>query len=977
MSQYLPNFNRNLKGKYNPDLGFVSIKAGSDAYLLEDEINELQWIQSDSIANLIRHITNSGCIDVPTPNDSTKNGGLIELGTNKLNAFSINNFDAIFNGFISRIKQSNNKSFLIQLTNPPIMGVRYDLVYLEFWFKELKQYDNIPNFGGFYNAAVNYDIIDNRMNLETTQRLQLQWAFRTHEDILYPDILNNNLTNITLNPYGPNESNNTSYKFTINNSDTNLFEAGEETSIGQQKLGTYNGMVYAIPLLAVKRINSSGYNLKYNTDGGVNYVDENSVSGRPDNKFSNVIYFDDIIDLRKKVLLGENSLNTAFLCRSEYEDYQLYVKEQIKEKVDDLQVEVDDLRNLINTETTNIKIELDEFKNELSTELTIRTDEINNELNNKFDTFAAKETADINELRDLLNSFNTYLSDFQFKFVTAVTNFDDNISEIKTELRTVRNYLGSIITGGIDSYLDKYGLDLFNNNSKTTSGGIFDHVTGVSSDGLKIAVGYDLSKEYSVLYTLPTPINEGSVGEYWINKENTYFSFMNAGSSNINLNLYSVTIDNTYISSNSDTSIYEATHFNGLAGTRITRNIDIEHDFIQIMPLENANGKLGEVYITIDDLGFTVYNTGDARGLFEWVVIDTKPILSGGKLKNVVIYNVNLNGDSGVLKTDDFNGSDFQVLISSVNVADFSSYIPGSIGDVSYSKTNTNDLIIENTGAAVGSVKVIVFKDNVTVGLTADEEQLYYNKYGIELSNNQIETSGLSASEGTEIITNYTSKSDYCVIDTYTGTLGDIGCTWIGKGNTSYFYNNSGVKDLNSTLFTLKVDNVVTFSNSNTELMPSTKFNGMTGTRINRTMNKSSDLVYIMSLESSINIGEIYITIDDLGFTVYNTGQTNILFEWIVIDTRLIANGGKLTNVLTFDIPLKGDIGNTINYTFDTPSYQVILSSIIIDNISTITAENSASIGDIALKINDSQSFTVYNSGKALGKVRALVFKNG
>ena len=35
MSSYNPTFNRDSVGKFNPNLGFVAIKGGSDAFLLE------------------------------------------------------------------------------------------------------------------------------------------------------------------------------------------------------------------------------------------------------------------------------------------------------------------------------------------------------------------------------------------------------------------------------------------------------------------------------------------------------------------------------------------------------------------------------------------------------------------------------------------------------------------------------------------------------------------------------------------------------------------------------------------------------------------------------------------------------------------------------------------------------------------------------------------------------------------------------
>ena len=61
---YIPDFSRNAKGKFNPYLNFISVKGGTDTFLIEDEWNELQWIQSERRADLVRTITNSGCLQI-------------------------------------------------------------------------------------------------------------------------------------------------------------------------------------------------------------------------------------------------------------------------------------------------------------------------------------------------------------------------------------------------------------------------------------------------------------------------------------------------------------------------------------------------------------------------------------------------------------------------------------------------------------------------------------------------------------------------------------------------------------------------------------------------------------------------------------------------------------------------------------------------------------------------------------------------
>ena len=48
---YKPNFDRNPKGTYEYDNSFVTLNQGSDAYLLEDAVNEIQWSQVQNKIN--------------------------------------------------------------------------------------------------------------------------------------------------------------------------------------------------------------------------------------------------------------------------------------------------------------------------------------------------------------------------------------------------------------------------------------------------------------------------------------------------------------------------------------------------------------------------------------------------------------------------------------------------------------------------------------------------------------------------------------------------------------------------------------------------------------------------------------------------------------------------------------------------------------------------------------------------------------
>ncbi len=57
---YDPQYTRGGYGKYNKHKNFISMEAGTDAYFLEDEANEMQWIQNEARADIIRKQYYSG-----------------------------------------------------------------------------------------------------------------------------------------------------------------------------------------------------------------------------------------------------------------------------------------------------------------------------------------------------------------------------------------------------------------------------------------------------------------------------------------------------------------------------------------------------------------------------------------------------------------------------------------------------------------------------------------------------------------------------------------------------------------------------------------------------------------------------------------------------------------------------------------------------------------------------------------------------
>lgn len=376
MSSYVPNFSRSPKGKYDAKANFVSIKGGTDAYLLEDELNELQWIQSDTTAKLIRTITSSGCI-TKSSNANTSEAGavvahnfLVKDTTGKvistadtitsdkeLNCFSINPFDAVLNGYITHIESTSSDGLKIQLDGPSTIGsTRKDLVILEFWFKELSLTDNVPMYGGVDNDNLAYNILDSRVGCQTTNKIQLQWRIRSiagDYDESAPHY-NNGVTDISklaIHPRGPKDAELTKYNFATDTTDKHMFVVGTD-GVTNSVFGTIDGKIYAIPLFEVHRLNQSGYTTK-NQDGAVCWKDSISVSDRItlDGKFANVIYTNDVLDDRHLAAIGEQEYNSIYLRQDTFTEYNNTTVKQMK---DDIQQNSENIVSLSDKSDTNV-----------------------------------------------------------------------------------------------------------------------------------------------------------------------------------------------------------------------------------------------------------------------------------------------------------------------------------------------------------------------------------------------------------------------------------------------------------------------------------------------------------------------------------------------------------------------------------------------------------------------------------------------
>jgi len=183
------------------------------------------------------------------------------------------------------------------------------------------------------------DLVDPVLNVESTQRVQVQYRLRDYGDVLFgvnpktqPDGFSNTavlaqgtqVAPVALYPFVPADnttivglSDATAYGFV----DNGLYIAGDGSSAAATALGTVDGFVYAIPVCMVFRRNDAsltgGFDPTINANGGISgtHVGFNNThlsgagpvaiaageSDRPDGLFCDWIASADVLDLRRHV----------------------------------------------------------------------------------------------------------------------------------------------------------------------------------------------------------------------------------------------------------------------------------------------------------------------------------------------------------------------------------------------------------------------------------------------------------------------------------------------------------------------------------------------------------------------------------------------------------------------------------------------------------------------------------------------------
>lgn len=352
---YKPTFFQPIKGSFQENSNIYMERIGTDAYVTENELNEGNWLHVENTARILREMTKSGVLTVSNDKER-KCFDIVNNDKKHLNSFEMPPFNTVVNGFLThheyyRTNEPLQFNIPVRLPNPPVGGYRHDFVYLEFWFVELKKDDKVPKFGYDTNSSLNYHILDDRIDAETSRKIQLQWTVSHYED--YDDLCENGFLkpdgkpNEKIHPLAQTGYHATNYYFEPVDYDDGLFRAGSGLVVNQ-KIHTIDGYVYAIPLFNILRYNNSGFHAQNNPMGGIDYVDEDvtPTPDRPDEKYSNIIYTDQIKDLRHLAAISEEQYNKVFVRFEQYGEETLSLRRKVDRLTNDLNAVTNAVRNL-------------------------------------------------------------------------------------------------------------------------------------------------------------------------------------------------------------------------------------------------------------------------------------------------------------------------------------------------------------------------------------------------------------------------------------------------------------------------------------------------------------------------------------------------------------------------------------------------------------------------------------------------------
>lgn len=317
----MKNFGAGVSGYLDPEgRAFETVVYQLDKPVLDKELN----LSQDIDAALARRTQPSGWVGLD-PLTKTNPTSSLYVANSTANLLSISQpLTALVNGWMIKVENTNSstRNQVSLGAGPAGNGARRtDLVILEVFRRRISPSstagksvgDRIWRNGNVKvasgdDALLNYadDMEDGVLAAETTQRVQIQYRLRVVSgvDVLaYPVGISDPIVVANSVPAsaGAPDGVATAYTYASQSSagDPGLWRAGDGDP--SNTLGTVDGYMYAIPLCAVFRRNTTAFSRNLNRNGG---VASPGPSDRPDGLFHDIIVEKDIADLRQFTTLS-------------------------------------------------------------------------------------------------------------------------------------------------------------------------------------------------------------------------------------------------------------------------------------------------------------------------------------------------------------------------------------------------------------------------------------------------------------------------------------------------------------------------------------------------------------------------------------------------------------------------------------------------------------------------------------------------
>ena len=294
--------------------------------VLDRELNLGDDLAGQGQQALIADLLGSGFLADGTFLETTAWGDAILIPSTVANELKLRALRAVVNGWTINLANtaSTDGSNILDLgAGPSGAGTRRtDLVILEVWQRLLSASpitdgksplgriwcDGNVKIDASLDATLNYidDILDAGVGLESTKRVQTQYRLRVVQDVdlfAYPYGLDDSAVVASSVPVTPAAPDGVSTAFTYTNQSAvqqpGLWRAGDGDPANA--LNTVDGYMYAIPVCAVFRRNTTAFDRNTNQNGG---VVSPGPSDRPDGLFCDIVDADSVVDLRHGVSPG-------------------------------------------------------------------------------------------------------------------------------------------------------------------------------------------------------------------------------------------------------------------------------------------------------------------------------------------------------------------------------------------------------------------------------------------------------------------------------------------------------------------------------------------------------------------------------------------------------------------------------------------------------------------------------------------------